>query len=116
MTQAVSSISAVPIPEKQNGVYVGSGASAAEDTSNDFDAAAVIHAVVMSVAFVLIFPLGALLLRILENIRSHVITQSVAVILVIIGVGSGVVVSMEYNSVGVLHCSPNENRLTSSAD
>lgn len=55
------------------------------------------HAVMMCMAFVLFFPLGALVLRVLESVVWHAVAQAVGVVLVLIGFGMGIRVSREYN-------------------
>lgn len=98
MTQATSSASgAVPVPNSANGSYVLSGSSAATDTQQDNDYALIAHAVVMCLAFVIVFPLGALLLRVLESVRLHAIVQIIALVLVVVGFAAAIYVSGEYN-------------------
>ncbi|KAG9517637.1 CBD9-like protein, partial [Aureobasidium melanogenum] len=94
MTKAVSD--AAPTANGDNGAWVRSGASEAYGVSSDYDVGSAIHAVVMCLAFVLVFPLGALLLRFI-SVRVHYMVQLAASILVIIGLGTGVYISTEYN-------------------
>ncbi|TIA60952.1 hypothetical protein D6C76_10235 [Aureobasidium pullulans] len=94
MTQALSSLASQA--NSENGTWTSSGASSAFDVSKDFDAGCVIHAVVMCLAFVIVFPLGALLLRLL-SVRVHYLVQLTASLLVLVGLGTGIYVSMEYN-------------------
>lgn len=96
MTQAVSS--STPQANGDNGAWISSGASSAYGVSNDFDVGSAIHAVVMCLAFVIVFPLGALLLRFI-SVRVHWVVQSSATILVIVGLGTGIYISAEYNAV-----------------
>lgn len=96
MTKAVSS--SAPEANGENGTWISNSASSAFGVSSDFDAGSAIHAVVMCLAFVIIFPLGALLLRIV-SVRVHYMVQLAASILVIVGIGSGIYISMEYNRV-----------------
>ncbi|KAF2421226.1 CBD9-like protein [Tothia fuscella] len=55
------------------------------------------HALVMCVAFVIIFPLGIFLLRVLEKVNLHMYAQSFGLLLVLIGFVSGMVLSKRYN-------------------
>lgn len=98
MTKAVSSTA--PEANGENGAWKSNGASSAFGVSSDFDAGSAIHAVLMCLAFVFGFPLGAILLRFL-SVRVHYLTQVAASILVIVGVGSGIYISMEYNKVSL---------------
>ncbi|KAG9568841.1 CBD9-like protein, partial [Aureobasidium melanogenum] len=94
MTKAVSD--SAPSANGDNGAWIRSGASEAYGVSSDYDVGSAIHAVVMCLAFVIVFPLGALLLRFI-SVRVHYMVQLAASILVIIGLGTGVYISMEYN-------------------
>jgi len=96
MTKAVSD--AAPTANGNNGAWIRSGASEAYGVSSDYDVGSAIHAVVMCLAFVLVFPLGALLLRFV-SVRVHYMVQLAATILVIVGLGTGIYISMEYNRV-----------------
>lgn len=74
-------------------------ASKAFDTHEDKEWGPVLHGVIMSLAFILIFPSGALLMRVLRRIGFlvHAGVQMVGGLLVIIGLGIGVYVSRQYN-------------------
>ncbi|KAK5690631.1 hypothetical protein LTR97_012187 [Elasticomyces elasticus] len=63
----------------------------------DSDPTPIVHGVMMGVAFIVIFPLGSILLRLTNSVRWHWVVQSVGVLCVIIGFGTGVSVSYEYN-------------------
>ncbi len=65
----------------------------------DHDFAAALHALAMCGTFVILFPLGAAILRIFENVRFHWITQALGVLIVIVGAGIGVNLSGSYNRV-----------------
>lgn len=100
MTKATSTGSgAVPQPNGSNDPYVRTNASTAEDVTSDSDKAGIVHGVVMCVAYILLYPLGALLLRFVKRapVRIHWICQSVASVLVVIGFGLGVYASTQYN-------------------
>jgi len=57
------------------------------------------HAVLMCGAFALIFPLGAVLLRLLENVKMHGIVQGVGALVVLGGSGAGIYLGNMYNHV-----------------
>ncbi len=86
----------VPQPNAGN-TYTTAGSTQADDVKSDFDYAPAIHGVVMCLAFIILFPLGILLLRVLESVRWHWICQSLALILVVLSSGGGVYISMEFN-------------------
>jgi len=67
--------------------------------SNDTEWAPVLHGVLMSLAFVLIFPLGAVLMRLLKRFGFvvHISLQILGSTVVVIGVAAGVYVSKRYN-------------------
>lgn len=98
MTKVVSS-SALQ-PNGDNGAWISSGASSAYGVPSDFDAGSAIHALVMCLAFVIVFPLDGLLLRFI-SVRVHWIVQSTATILVVVGLGTGIYISAEYNAVSL---------------
>ena len=62
----------------------------------DQDYATLIHAVLSTLVFVIVMPLGAILLRILENVRWHWINQSLALAIAVIVIGSGFVASKQF--------------------
>ena len=100
MTQATSNDSAeVPAPNGDNNTYVSFAASSAQDTKEDHDYGSRAHGLVMCVAFVLIMPLGALILRVFNKVLVHAGVMAFALLLVIIGFGNGVRISMLYNKV-----------------
>jgi hypothetical protein len=70
-----------------------------EKVTIDHERASSGHALVMCVAFVIVFPLGVFLLRILEKVNLHMYMQSFGLLLVLIGFISGLVVSRTYNRV-----------------
>lgn len=76
------------------------------EAESDGDKVGPAHAAIMLAAYVLIFPLGAILLRFLESVKSHYIVQTVGLFVTIIGVGVGIYLSMMYNHVspGSLFC------------
>lgn len=108
MTYAVSSPehARVPPPNDPGGSPSGVAdtnfayafASEAFDTHEDSEWAPVLHGVLMSLAFVLVFPLGALLMRLLRRMGFlyHAGVQAFGIALVIIGLAAGVYVSKQY--------------------
>ncbi|KAF4125751.1 Eukaryotic cytochrome b561 [Geosmithia morbida] len=60
------------------------------------DVLATVHAVCMVMAFVLVMPLGAVMLRLGHAVRWHALTQSSAMVVVIVGFGVGVATSLRY--------------------
>lgn len=66
------------------------------------DVLAVVHAVCMVMAFVLIMPLGAVMLRLGQSVRWHALTQTSALVIVIVGFGVGVATSLRYQRVSLL--------------
>lgn len=72
--------------------------SEAFDTHSDVNWAPVLHGVLMSLAFILVFPTGALLMRLLRRfgILYHAGVQLVGIAIVIIGFGAGVYISRQY--------------------
>lgn len=57
------------------------------------------HALVMGLAFVIVFPLGIFMLRVLGRPKLHMYFQSFGFLLVLLGFISGLVVSKTYNRV-----------------
>ncbi|USP80203.1 hypothetical protein yc1106_07477 [Curvularia clavata] len=79
-------------------VGVPSGAALMETknagTGGDEDTLSTVHGVFMLLAFVILFPLGAILLRWLKKgVRAHWIVQSVGLVLVVVGGGLGIALS-----------------------
>lgn len=73
--------------------------SKAFDTHEDTAWVPVLHGIIMSLAFILVFPSGALLMTLLRKmgLLFHVGVQIFGLLLVIIGLGTGVYVSKQYN-------------------
>ncbi|CAN9278649.1 unnamed protein product [Alternaria sp. RS040] len=97
MTKATSNqTSTVNVP---NGAVLSTtnNAGADEKAESDGDKVGPAHAVIMIVAFLVIFPLGAVLLRFLESVKIHGIVQGVGVITAVVGVGLGIYLSTMYN-------------------
>lgn len=105
MAKAVSTDSStaeVPRPNGSSGSkrstsYVRENASEAYDDKADHDPAPAIHAFVMCLTFVIIFPLGTLFLRVLERVILHAVVQSIGLVLVCMATAGGIVISTQYN-------------------
>jgi hypothetical protein len=90
-----------------NEVMIPTGASLLNSTNSgtdgqaesDGDKVGPAHAALMLVAFAIIFPLGALLLRFLDGVKAHYIVQSIGVLITVVGVGVGIYLSKMYNHV-----------------
>ena len=67
--------------------------------TSDSNVLGTMHAVLMCGVFTLLFPLGAVLLRLLEKVKVHGVVQSVGALAAIIGTGLGVYLSTMYNQV-----------------
>ncbi|KAI9846815.1 MAG: hypothetical protein M1838_001138 [Thelocarpon superellum] len=74
-----------------------SGAALVGSVHDDVDFALIFHALIMCGAFVLLFPIGVLWLRLFGKINLHYINNVITVLLVLVGLGLGVKVSGEYN-------------------
>jgi hypothetical protein len=104
MTAATSSEEgAVPPPNSKNGTYELHGASEAKDMTADSSHAPAAHALIMIAAFVFLFPLGSLVLRVLHKALWHGIVQILAVVLITVGFGLGIYLSTQYNKVCQTH-------------
>jgi hypothetical protein len=66
---------------------------------SDGDTVGPTHAAITLVAFVIIFPLGAILLRFLYSVKAHYIVQTIGALAAIAGVGAGIYLSKMYNHV-----------------
>jgi len=69
------------------------------DTHDDSEWAPVLHGIIMSLAFILVFPSGALLMSLLrrKGVLFHAGVQMFGLLLVVIGLGTGAYVSGQYN-------------------
>lgn len=74
-------------------------ASDAFDVHHDSDRAVPAHAAMMIIAFVFVFPLGAIVLRVMKSVMLHLIAQLVGCVFVVAGFGTAVWISTEYNRV-----------------
>ncbi|KAF2682597.1 iron reductase domain protein [Lentithecium fluviatile CBS 122367] len=93
-TSAETEDAAVP-----SGTALSTTTNAGADGSaeSDSDKVGPAHAVLMCGAFALIFPLGAVLLRLLESVKAHYIVQTIGALASLIGVGVGIYLSKMYN-------------------
>jgi hypothetical protein len=76
-----------------------SSGSELKSSSSDHEFASSGHALVMCLAFIIIFPLGVFMVRVLESVKLHMWVQSFAFLLVLLGFITGIVVSVSYNRV-----------------
>lgn len=72
-----------------------------ESVEGHKDKVAMAHALIMILCFLGLFPFGTLVLRLGNWVRWHAINQGIALILVILGFGTGVLTSGFYNRVSV---------------
>jgi hypothetical protein len=63
----------------------------------DSDIPDLVHALALMLAFLIIFPLGALSIGILKSVKIHMIFQTVGLVLGVIGAASGLYLSTVYN-------------------
>ncbi|KAK4552905.1 hypothetical protein LTR86_010037 [Recurvomyces mirabilis] len=97
MTKAVSSTDVgVPRPNSSGSSYTQTDATF-QTAKADNDPAPAIHALIMCVMFVIIFPLGALILRVFNRVILHAWVQGLGFVLVTMASAGGIVISMQYN-------------------
>lgn len=89
----------VPLPQGHNGTYTLQSASETKNMTSDSSTAPAAHALIMIAAFVFLFPLGSLLLRVLHKALWHGAVQVLAVLMILIGFGLGIYLSTQYNKV-----------------
>ncbi|KAK5130581.1 hypothetical protein LTR08_001900 [Meristemomyces frigidus] len=85
--------------------WITENASSPSATKEDFvfDLVPAMHGVVMCLTFVIVFPLGALVLRVLQRVILHAVVQAVGFVLVCIATAGGIVLSTRYHwSIGLL--------------
>ncbi|EUC33034.1 hypothetical protein COCCADRAFT_26609 [Bipolaris zeicola 26-R-13] len=91
-----TSVSSTSTNGSQVGVPSGAALLTAQNTGTGggSDAMSAVHAAFMLLAFVIVFPLGAVLLRWTKNgVRAHWIVQSAGLVLTIVGGGLGIALS-----------------------
>lgn len=72
------------------------GTAMSSDGSNTYN---MVHGIFMSIAFVILFPLGVLVLRLGHSVIGHGIIQALAYCFVIVGLGTGIYLSRQDPSV-----------------
>ncbi|KAK4894162.1 hypothetical protein LTR27_007528 [Elasticomyces elasticus] len=99
MTKAVSKDSSTAgVPQPNDGdKWVLAAATENGQPKADNDPAPRIHGFIMSLCFVIIFPVGALVLRALKRVILHAVVQAIGLFLVCCATAGGIVVSMQYN-------------------
>jgi len=93
---ATTAAAGVPRPNGENNIYLMDAATFSS-MKNDHDPAPAIHAFVMCLSFVVLFPLGSLILRVLHRVILHAVVQAIGLFLVVCATAGGIVISMEYN-------------------
>ncbi|KAK7187970.1 hypothetical protein DPSP01_003144 [Paraphaeosphaeria sporulosa] len=79
------------------GNWQNANAQVVGDVTSDRDWSGPAHVVLMGGAFVIVFPLGVVFLRVLEKVKWHAWMQGVGMVLAIIGLGVGIYLGREYN-------------------
>ncbi|OAK96959.1 CBD9-like protein [Phaeosphaeriaceae sp. SRC1lsM3a] len=97
MTKATSSDSAQVMFPTGASLFNSTNSGTDGQAESDGDKVGPAHAALMLVAFAVIFPLGAILLRFLDSVKAHYIAQSIGVLAAIVGVGVGIYLSKMYN-------------------
>ena len=91
---AATSQSGADIPV---GPYELKNAKPAFNTKTDGDPAPRIHGLVMSFVFIIVLPIGALLLRVWRKVMGHIVVQTIGVVLFCMAFAGGCVVSLQFN-------------------
>ena len=73
--------------------------TAQDSLTNDHDFAPPLHAVIMTLSFVVLMPLGYMLMRIFQSPKWHGLNQSLSATGALVGAGLGVYISTMYNRV-----------------
>ncbi|KAI4722485.1 CBD9-like protein [Aureobasidium sp. EXF-10727] len=106
MTQAAFSGSNTPSLNSGSNAASSSGASGSSSAStgastgggdNTYNR---VHGIFMAIAFVILFPLGVLVLRLGHSVIGHGIVQATAYCFVIVGLGTGIYLSQQQNFSG----------------
>ncbi|KAK4543294.1 hypothetical protein LTR36_005653 [Oleoguttula mirabilis] len=94
-----SSTAGVPRPNDSSNStnYILENASEAFSNKADSDPAPAIHAFVMCLTFVIIYPLGVLFLRVLKRVILHAVVQTIGLVLTCMATAGGIVISTQYN-------------------
>jgi hypothetical protein len=107
MTQASFSGSGSPDLNSGSGAASsnsGSSSSSGATTSGGGDTLyRRVHGIFMAIAFVILFPLGVLVLRLGHSVIGHGIVQATAYCFVIVGLGTGIYLSSQFSYVSSAH-------------
>ncbi|KAF2662027.1 iron reductase domain protein [Lophiostoma macrostomum CBS 122681] len=79
------------------GMWENHNAKITDGPERDSDWSGPVHSVLMCGTFVILFPLGVIFLRIVEEVKWHAWMQGSGSVLLVAGVGVGVYASKEYN-------------------
>lgn len=71
-------------------------------TTLDHERSSPAHALILIFAFLVIFPLGVLMLRLLNKVNLHMYVQTVGMLFVVIGTIMGFIMSKTYNRVSLI--------------
>ena len=96
-TTASGTLGSVPGANGPFGSYVLQSASANFNGKKDNNGAQIVHALVMCAAFILIFPSGALLLRLFNRVWLHTAVQGIGFVFSLIGFACGCAMTPQYN-------------------
>ncbi|KAF2995072.1 hypothetical protein E8E13_002638 [Curvularia kusanoi] len=97
LAKATSSNSDINATFTEAALLTTQNAGADGQAQSDGDKVGPAHAVIMLVTFVIIFPLGALLLRFLESVKAHYIVQTVGLLAAVVGIAVGLYLGTMYN-------------------
>lgn len=99
MTQAVSGTLDPDADFPREGDKSNNGAVAIGHEEDDHEYSSYTHGLLMIAVFVLLFPLGAIWLRIFEKVRWHWINQVFGVVVIFVAAAIGINLSRQYNRV-----------------
>jgi hypothetical protein len=86
----------------QVGTWQNHNAIIVDKPTRDSEWSGPVHGVLMCGTFVILFPLGVIFLRIVEEVKWHAWMQSSGSVLLLGGIGIGIYVSKQYNHVSSL--------------
>jgi hypothetical protein len=89
----------IPQPNGKNGTYALQHASETKGMTFQSNKAPAAHALIMIAAFVFLFPLGSLLIRVIHKALWHGAVQVLALFMILIGFGLGIYLSTQQNKV-----------------
>jgi hypothetical protein len=97
MQQAAISNTASSASNSAGALASGSGSGSSSGSASSSSAASTtykkVHGIFNSIAFVILFPAGVILLRIFNSVLLHAICQALAFIFLIVGLGTGIYLS-----------------------